>query len=408
MRSYAILLVEDNPDDVKLTLRAFARNNIANEMVVARDGAEALDYLFGEGRYAGRDSSKQPALVLLDLKLPRVTGLQVLGRIRADERTRDVPVVILTSSSEAQDVTAGYAAGANNYLRKPVHFASFLNAARSVGLFWTLVESALALLHPEIDVGADGGAVGGPNPAEPSTEAPPLFVATPVPRPNQPRAMEVVLGMADVQAAGRLAAALESDGYTVRQVHSATAVFSALFTCVPDVLVLVDDLPGISGTDMIRAFRESPQGRAVTSVVLAADVARCRSKLPDEDVHILNDTRDPQPVVALMRKISLSALLRDLAAERERMQPPAAPGDTSRGLSASARSPSPADPWGLLDLPAAAHSAAVAHAVQTLTNALEERAAQATSAYIRNQSSTLAARLRRAANELIEQYPPAP
>lgn len=134
-----ILLVEDNPDDAKLTLRAFQKNNIGNEIIVARDGAEALEYLFGTGAYAGRDPSDRPAVVFLDLKLPKVDGLEVLRRVRQDPCTALQPIVILTSSKEEQDMVAGYRLGANSYVRKPVDFDQFLDAARQLGLYWLLV-----------------------------------------------------------------------------------------------------------------------------------------------------------------------------------------------------------------------------------------------------------------------------
>jgi len=137
-----ILLVEDNADDEALTLRAFAKNNIKNQVVVARDGAEALDYLFAEGAYKGRDPNDLPQLALLDLKLPKVDGLEVLRRIRADERTELLPVVILTSSREEQDLVQGYRLGANSYVRKPVNFDDFLDAARQLGLYWLLLNEA--------------------------------------------------------------------------------------------------------------------------------------------------------------------------------------------------------------------------------------------------------------------------
>jgi two-component system response regulator len=134
-----ILLVEDNPDDEALTLRAFSKNNIRNPVVVARNGAEALGYLFASGDYAGREVADLPQVVLLDLKLPKVDGLEVLRQIRADERTELLPVVILTSSREEQDLVEGYRLGANSYVRKPVNFDEFVEAARQLGLYWLLL-----------------------------------------------------------------------------------------------------------------------------------------------------------------------------------------------------------------------------------------------------------------------------
>jgi CheY-like chemotaxis protein len=134
-----ILLVEDNPDDEALTLRALKKNNIQNQVVVARDGAEALDYFFGTGAYAGRDMSVMPTVTLLDLKLPRVDGLEVLRRLRGDERTRNLPVVILTSSKEEQDLLNGYKLGANSYIRKPVDFIQFTESVRQLGLYWLVL-----------------------------------------------------------------------------------------------------------------------------------------------------------------------------------------------------------------------------------------------------------------------------
>jgi two-component system, response regulator len=139
MNNKAILLVEDNPDDEALTLRAFKKNNIGNPVVVARDGAEALDYLFAAGAYQGRDVAVLPQVVLLDLKLPKVDGLEVLRRIRGDARTQLLPVVILTSSREEQDLVEGYRLGANSYVRKPVDFDEFVEAARQLGLYWLLL-----------------------------------------------------------------------------------------------------------------------------------------------------------------------------------------------------------------------------------------------------------------------------
>jgi two-component system response regulator len=137
-----ILLVEDNPDDEALTLRALKKNNIKNEVVVARDGAEALEFLFGTGKYAGRNTDVIPQVVLLDLKLPKVEGLEVLRQVRADKRTKLLPVVILTSSNEEQDRIQGYDLGANSYVRKPVDFSQFLDAARQLGLYWLVLNEA--------------------------------------------------------------------------------------------------------------------------------------------------------------------------------------------------------------------------------------------------------------------------
>jgi two-component system response regulator len=131
-----ILLVEDNPDDVKLTLRAFKANNISNDVIVAEDGVQALDYLFGKDGNAG---GELPSVVLLDLKLPRINGMEVLQKIRADERTKLLPVVILTSSDEERDMLDGYSFGANSYVRKPVDFMEFTQAAKQLGLYWLLM-----------------------------------------------------------------------------------------------------------------------------------------------------------------------------------------------------------------------------------------------------------------------------
>jgi two-component system, response regulator len=138
IRSHTFLLVEDNKNDVELTLRAFERSKVVNEIVIARDGEEALEYLFATGSHAGRDPV-MPEVVLLDLKLPKVDGLEVLRRMRADERTRRLPVVVLTSSNEDKDILSSYDLGANSFVRKPVNFADFIEAARHLGLYWLVL-----------------------------------------------------------------------------------------------------------------------------------------------------------------------------------------------------------------------------------------------------------------------------
>jgi two-component system response regulator len=137
-----ILLVEDNSDDEALTIRALEKNNIGNKMVVARDGVEALDFLFGTGAYEVRDLSVMPQLILLDLKLPKLDGLEVLRRIRGDESTRLLPVVVLTSSNEEQDRISSYGLGANSYVRKPVDFNEFVAGVRQLGLYWLILNEA--------------------------------------------------------------------------------------------------------------------------------------------------------------------------------------------------------------------------------------------------------------------------
>lgn len=139
MDSKMILLVEDNPDDEALTLRALNKNNIGNSLVVVRDGAEALEFIFCTGAYANRDKNDTPQIILLDINLPKVDGLEVLRRVRADESTRLLPVVILTSSNEQQDMIKGYSLGANSYVRKPVDFNEFIEAVRQLGLYWLVL-----------------------------------------------------------------------------------------------------------------------------------------------------------------------------------------------------------------------------------------------------------------------------
>jgi two-component system response regulator len=139
MDNKVILLVEDNPRDEALTLRALKKSNIVNDFVVARDGVEALDFFFGTGTHAGRDTTVMPQLILLDLKLPKLDGLEVLRKLRADERTRRLPIVVFTSSSEEEDMLKSYDLGANSYVRKPVDFDQFLEATRQLGLYWLVL-----------------------------------------------------------------------------------------------------------------------------------------------------------------------------------------------------------------------------------------------------------------------------
>ena len=143
MKQKPILLVEDSKDDIELTLMAFQQARISNPVVIAKNGVEALDYLFGEGQYAGRDISEQPVVVLLDLKLPRLGGLEVLKRIREDDRTKHNPVVILTTSTEQDDLIKASDLHANSYVRKPVDFDTFVNATRQLGLYWTVLNEPL-------------------------------------------------------------------------------------------------------------------------------------------------------------------------------------------------------------------------------------------------------------------------
>ncbi len=142
MNEKVILLIEDDPDDEALALRALKKNNIKNKVVVAHDGVEALDYLFGQGAYADRDPTDMPQVILLDLKLPKLDGLEVLRQIRADERTKLLPVVILTTSKEEQDLIDSYSLGANSYTRKPVDFIQFTEAVRQLGLYWLLLNES--------------------------------------------------------------------------------------------------------------------------------------------------------------------------------------------------------------------------------------------------------------------------
>ncbi len=177
MKEKTILLVEDNPDDAALTLRAFQKNGILNPITLARDGREALDYLFGTGAYEGRDTTQQPVVTLLDLKLPRIDGLEVLQQIRQNDATRLLPVVILTSSSEDRDKIDGYRLGANSYIRKPVDFDKFIDAVRLLGLYWLLWNEPPPVKPSREQLGTarTSGQTGDPaqNPCNPNKEAQP-------------------------------------------------------------------------------------------------------------------------------------------------------------------------------------------------------------------------------------------
>ena len=147
-RKRVILLVEDNPNDIELTLRAFEKSKVTKEIVVARDGEQAIQYLFSTGPHAGRDPKDMPEVVLLDMKLPKIDGLGVLRRMRADERTRRLPVVILTSSKEEKDVMSSYDLGANSFVRKPVDFGEFVDAAKHLGVYWLIMNEPPPTGHP--------------------------------------------------------------------------------------------------------------------------------------------------------------------------------------------------------------------------------------------------------------------
>lgn len=147
MKNKVVLLVEDNPDDEELTRLAFEECRLANELIIVRDGQEALDYLFETGKYSGRDDNEVPQVILLDLKLPKVDGLEVLRRVRADERTRLLPVVVLTSSKEEQDMIESYSLGANSYIQKQVDYLQFVEAVRQLGLYWLVLNQTVSVSH---------------------------------------------------------------------------------------------------------------------------------------------------------------------------------------------------------------------------------------------------------------------
>ena len=379
VKSDLILLVEDNPDDVKQTLRSFARHQIGNEVVVARDGAEALDYLFGRGAFVGRDSSEVPGLILLDLKLPRVGGLQVLTQIRADERTKLVPVVVLTSSSEDQDRIRSYSNGANIFVRKPVDFTGILTAARSLGLYWTLLNSGLTLIHRE-KVPVRGPArvstvkaVGEPDrapPEEPRREA----SASSTPE----HAAEVVVIDDDEDLRRLITTVLRVDGHAVRHGKNARDAFRLLFSQLPDVLIVDNQLADINGIEIVRALRETPQGQTVTPILLAADVAGAMKDLRDPRVSV-----QPKPVDVFR----LADLVRGLFPARH----------------AEAEHPSPGTPaWELLGVPMGAPPAVVTKAAETLIRQFTDLEGRTECAELRVRASDALARIRAAERQLLD------
>ena len=233
-----ILLVEDNRDDEALTLRALKKNNIKNEVVVAHDGVEALDYLFGTGSYAGRDLTEMPQVILLDLKLPRVDGLEVLRRLRADERTRLLPVVILTSSNEDQDRINGYGLGANSYVRKPVDFAQFIEAVRQLGLYWLILN-----------------------------EPPPPVECIPMSTP-----LRVLIVEDSEDDTALLVRELRRGGYdvTFERVDSPGALDEAVAKREWDIVICDYSMPHFSGTDALRLLRE--KGSEVPFIFLSGTI----------------------------------------------------------------------------------------------------------------------------------------
>jgi two-component system response regulator len=316
LKSDLILLVEDNPDDVKQTLRSFAKHKMANEVFVARDGADALDYLFAQGAWANRDATVLPGLILLDLKLPRVTGLQVLARLRAEERTKRIPVVVLTSSSEEHDMIQCYTHGANIFVRKPVDFSNILTAARSLGLYWTLLNSGLTLIHRErvfarspaaCPVPAEeADALAEPSPsATPAVE--PLFAAVPAAAEAEAesahRVAEIIVGVDDDNLRRLITITLRVDGHHVRNGKNARDALRLLSSQLPEILILDNQLADINGIEIVRALRETPQGQTVTPILLAADADEATEDLRDPGVPIVAKPVDVLSLADMVREI---------------------------------------------------------------------------------------------------------
>jgi len=314
LKSDLILLVEDNPDDVKQTLRSFAKHKMANEVFVARDGADALDYLFAQGAWANRDASALPGLILLDLKLPRVTGLQVLARLRAEESTKRIPVVVLTSSSEEHDMIQCYTHGANIFVRKPVDFSNILTAARSLGLYWTLLNSGLTLIHRErvfarspaafpVPAAAAHALAEPPPSAAPAVE--PLFASVPARAEAESthRVAEIIVGVDDDNLRRLITITLRADGHHVRNGKNARDALRLLSSQLPEILILDNQLADINGIEIVRALRETPQGQTVTPILLAADADEATEDLRDPGVPIVAKPVDVLSLADMVREI---------------------------------------------------------------------------------------------------------
>ncbi len=378
LKSDLILLVEDNPDDVKQTLRSFAKHKIANEVFVARDGADALDYLFARGAWEDRDPNVLPGLILLDLKLPRVTGLQVLARLRADERTKRIPVVVLTSSSEEQDMIQSYSQGANIFVRKPVDFTGILTAARTLGLYWTLLNSGLTLIHRE--------RVFARPPAAPPVPVPePVPLAKPTPpiaddrsgSPETHGTAEIVVGVDDDDLRRLLTVTLRVDGHNVRHGKNARDALRLLVSKLPEIIILDNQLSDINGIEIVRALRETPQGQTVTPILLASDATDATEDLQDPGVPIL-----PKPVDIL----SLADMVREICPRR---------------AAGSADRPAPPSAYELLGIPEGAAPELIAQAADALLGQFATLEQQARTPYHRDRVAAVMARVNGARTQLL-------
>lgn len=387
LKSDLILLVEDNPDDVKQTLRSFAKHKIANEVFVARDGADALDYVFAQGAWAQRDPTVLPGLILLDLKLPRVTGLQVLARLRADERTKRIPVVVLTSSSEQQDMIQSYGQGANIFVSKPVDFSGILSAARSIGLYWTLLNSGLTLIHRESVFVRPQPT---PLPAPPEHDPFPMFqaphrAAEPVAAsaveaglPHRSNGVaEIIVGIDDDDLRRLITVTLRADGHHVRPGKNARDALRLLSSHLPEIIILDNQLADINGIEIVRALRETPRGQTVTPILLAADAADATEDLKDPGVPII-----PKPVDIL----HLADMVREIC-----------PKDHPAHARASAQ---PSD-YDLLGVPEGTSPDLIAEAADRLNKQFVELERQAPTAHARDRLAGVRARVWGARTHLL-------